>query len=154
MGLCSTASVNSVTLCCPLPYDLRATPLEGGRQNPRKGYGHLPRAHTGRRHDVGLVERVSSANSSPVRLSPLLYYHPGHCRANPDVVGAQDDGTSPRRLLCDSQSSVSPTLEADIRATRGSHATTPQNRSWTDTGLTATSRQKQDSPGWPPTPRH
>jgi hypothetical protein len=44
---CGRAGVNSVTLCRPLPYGLRAPPLERGRQNPRKGYGRLPCAHTG-----------------------------------------------------------------------------------------------------------
>jgi hypothetical protein len=89
-----------VTLCRPLPYGLHTAPLEGGRRNPRKGYECLPRTRTGRRRDVGLVERVSSANSGPVRPSPPLYCHPGHCSAIPGAVGAQDDETLPRPLLC------------------------------------------------------
>jgi hypothetical protein len=44
--LCGEASVNSVTLCRPLPYDLHAAPRERGRRNPRKEYGRLPRART------------------------------------------------------------------------------------------------------------
>jgi hypothetical protein len=85
--------------------------LERGRRNPRKGYVLLPHARTGRRHDVRLVERVSSANFGPVRPSPPLYCHPGYCSAIPSAVGAQDDETSPRPLLCFLRPSVSSTLE-------------------------------------------
>jgi hypothetical protein len=93
--LCGKVSVKSVTLCRLLPYGLHAAPFERGRRNPRKGYGLLPRARTGRHRDVGLVERVSSANSGPVRPSPPLCRHPEYCNTIPVVVGARDDKTSP-----------------------------------------------------------
>jgi hypothetical protein len=65
----------------------------------------------GRRRDVGLVERVPSVNSGPVRPSPPLYKHPEHCSTIPGAVGAQDDKTSPYPLLCKLQPSVSLALE-------------------------------------------
>jgi hypothetical protein len=100
-----------MTLCRPLSYGLHAAPLERGRRNPQREYGRLPHARTGRRRDVGLVERVSSANSGPVRPSPPLHHHPEHCITIPDVVGAEDDKTLPHPLLYDLQPSVSLTLE-------------------------------------------
>jgi hypothetical protein len=45
------------------------------------------------------------------RPSPLLCHHPGHYSTIPGAVGARDDKTSPRPLLCDLQPSVSLTLE-------------------------------------------
>jgi hypothetical protein len=95
----------------PTPVRLHATPLEGGRRNPRKGYGRLPRTRTGWRHDIRLVEHNSSANTGPVRPSPPLYCHPRHCSTIPGAVGAQDDEMLPRALLCILQPSVSRTLE-------------------------------------------
>jgi hypothetical protein len=92
---------------------MHAAPLERGRRNPRKGYGRLPRARTGQCRDVGLVERVSSANSGPVRPSPPLCSHIGHCSAIPGAVGARDDKTSPSPPLCILRPSVSYTLEPE-----------------------------------------
>jgi hypothetical protein len=57
------------------------------------------------------VERVSSANSGPVRPSPTLCSLPGHCSTITDVVGAWDDKTSPSPLLCIIRPSVSYTLK-------------------------------------------
>jgi hypothetical protein len=133
----------------PTPVRLRIAPLEGGRRNPRKGYGRLPRVHTGRRRDVGLVERVSSANSGLVRPSPPLYYRPGHCSAIPCAVGARDDEISPRPLLYTLQPSVSMALEPTHgrRSNKRLLRHYLRSRSWMDTGLVATPRQKQDSPG-------
>jgi hypothetical protein len=126
-----------VTLCRPLPYGLHAAPLEGGRRNPQKGYGRLPRARTGRRHDIGLVEHISCANSGPVRPSSPLYCHPGHCSTIPGAVGAQDDETLPRPLLCILQPSVSCTIEpAYGRRPNGKLPhDNPRSRSWAGTGL-------------------
>jgi hypothetical protein len=140
-----------VTLCRPLPYGLHAAPLEGGWRNPQKGYVRLPLARTGRRHDVRLVEHVSSANFGPVRPSPPLYCHPGYCGAIPSAVGAQDDETSPRPLLCFLRPSVSSTLEPayEQRPNEKLPQRHPRSRSCTGTGLAATSRQEQDSLGRP-----
>jgi hypothetical protein len=65
----------------------------------------------GRRRDIGLVGRVSFANSGPLRPSPPLHHHPEHCNTIPGAVGAQDDKTSPYLLLRDLQPFVSPILE-------------------------------------------
>jgi hypothetical protein len=67
--------------------------------------------HFQQRHDIRLVERVSSTNSGPMRPSPPLYCHPEYCGAIPSVVGAQDDETSPRPLLGILRPPVSRTLE-------------------------------------------
>jgi hypothetical protein len=75
-----------VTLCRPLWYSLHVTPLERRRRNPQKRDVGPPRACAGRRRDVGLVGRVSSAISGPVWLSLPLHYHPKHCCTIPGVV--------------------------------------------------------------------
>jgi hypothetical protein len=144
-----------VTLCCPLRYGLHVSPLERGRWNPRRGYVSLPHARAGRRRDVRPVEHVSSIDFGPVRPSPPLCHHPRHYSAIPGAVGARDDETSPRPLLCDLQPFVSPPLELTYgrRPSKKLPHHYPQSRFWTGTGLTATSRKKQDSPGRPPTPR-
>jgi hypothetical protein len=97
--LCGKIGVNSMTLCCPLPYGLHAAPLERGWRNPQKEYGCLPRAHMGPHRDVGLAERVSSANSGLVRPSPPFCSHLGHCSTIPGAVGARHNKTSPSPSL-------------------------------------------------------
>jgi hypothetical protein len=99
-ALCGKAGVDSVTLCRPLPYGLHVAPLERGRWNPRKRYGCIHRARAGQRRDIRPVARVSSITSGPVRPSPLLCHHPGHCSTIPDAVEGRDDETSSRTLMC------------------------------------------------------
>jgi hypothetical protein len=157
--LCGRAGVNSVTLCRPLPYGLHAEPLKRGRWNPRKGYGSPPRARTGRRRDVGPVERVSSVTVGPVRPSPPLYHHFEHFNDIPGVVGAQDDKTLPHPLLCNLQPSVSPTLELTHghRPNRRLPHHYHPNHSWTGTGLATTparSEIRQDDQQLHVTARH
>jgi hypothetical protein len=154
--LCGKAGVNSVTLCRPLSYGPHVAPLEGGRRNPQKRYGCLPCARAGRCRDVRPAGCVFSVTSAPVRPSPPLCRHPGHCSAIPGTVGSRDGGTSPHPPLCDFQPSVSMTLEPMYgrRPNERLPHRYPRSRSWTGTGLVATSRQKQDSPGRPPTPWH
>jgi hypothetical protein len=60
--------------------------LERGRWNPRKGYGCLYRALTGRRRDDEPVRRVPSVAVTPVPPSRALQHHPRRC-GNP---GQQD----------------------------------------------------------------
>jgi hypothetical protein len=140
LALCGKASVNSVTLCCPLPYRHHIVPLERGRQNPRKGYDRLPHARPGRRRDVGLVECVSSATSGPVLPSPPLFHHPRHCNAIPDTMEARGDGTPPHPLLCILRSSVSRALESAYgwQPNKKLSCHCPRSRSWTSTGLATT----------------
>jgi hypothetical protein len=94
LALCGKAGVNSVTMCRPLPYGLHVAPLERGRRNPRKWYGHQPRARTGRRRDVRPVERVSSVTSSPVRPSPPLCTIQGTAAPSPAL---RNPGTTRHR---------------------------------------------------------
>jgi hypothetical protein len=110
--LCGKASVNSVTLCRPLLYGLHVAPLERGRRNPQKRYGRQPYTRVGRCRDIRPVEHVSSVTSGPVRPSPPLCYHPGHCSTIPGTVGARDKKTLPHPLLCILRPSVSCTLES------------------------------------------
>jgi hypothetical protein len=65
-------------------------------------------------------------------------------------------GTAPHRLLCNPQSPVSLTLELtyEQRPNKRIPRHYPRSRSWTNTRLAATSRQKQDSPGRPSIPWH
>jgi hypothetical protein len=148
-GLCSKASVNSVTLCHPLPYSLRTAPLETGLRNPREGYGRLPRARMGRHRDVRPVERVSSITVNPVWPSPPLCHHHEHYSPIPGAMGTQGDKTSPRPPLCNLQPSVSLTLELTHRGRLNKRLSRhhTRNRSWTSTGLTMTparSKIRQD----------
>jgi hypothetical protein len=148
--LCGKAGVNSVTLCRPLPYGLHVAPLERGRRNPRKGYGRQPLTRAGRHRDAGPVERVSSVTSGPVRPSPPLCHHPGHCSTIPDVVEARDDETPPHPLLCILRPSVSRALESAYgRRPNGKLPRYyPRSRSWKSTGLTTTpaeSKTRQDN---------
>jgi hypothetical protein len=113
--LCGKAVVNSVTLSRPLRYGLHVAPLERRRRNPQKRYGRLPRAHAGQRRDIKPMERISPVTSGPVRPSPPLCYHPGHCSTIPGAVGAPDDKTSPHPLLYILRPSVSCTLESAYR---------------------------------------
>jgi hypothetical protein len=138
-----------VTLCHPLLYGLHVAPLERGRRNPRKRYGRQPRTHAGRHRDVRLVERVFSVTSGPVRPSPPLCHHPGHCSTIPGAVGARDDKTSPRPLLCILRPSVRCTLESTYgrRPNRKLPHSHPRSRSWADTKLATTpdrSKIRQD----------
>jgi hypothetical protein len=133
--LCGKAGVNSVTLCRPLPYHPHDAPLERGRRNPRKRYGHLPHARPGRRRDVGPVERISSITSGPVRPSLPLCHHPGHCSTIPSAVEAWDNETLPRPLLC----ILRPTVSCAVESTYGRQPNGKlpryysRSRSWTGT---------------------
>jgi hypothetical protein len=139
-----------VTPCRPLVRPARRT-LERGRQNPRKGYECLSHARTRRCCDVEPLRRVFSVTIGPVRPSLMLRRHPEHCSTIPGAVGTKDDKTSPRPPLCDLRPSVSPTLELTYarRPNEKLSRCNPRSRPWTGTGLAATLRQKQDSPGRP-----
>jgi hypothetical protein len=144
-----------LTLCRPLPYSRHAAPLERGRRNPRKGYRRLPRARTGQRRDVGLVERISSAKSGPVRPSPPLCSHVGHCSAIPGTVGARDNKTLPSPSLCILRPYVSYTLElAYGRRPKQEAPTQPPLKSLLGRHRTRhDTRWGRDSSGRPSTPR-
>jgi hypothetical protein len=130
--------------------------LERGRRSPRKGDGRLLHARTGLHRDVRPAGPVTSVAIGHVRPSPPYQHHPGHCITISYTVGGRGDRTPPRPPLCLVRPPVSNTLEsARGRPPNGRplhHH--PRSRSWTDTGHAMTSRQKQDSPGRPSTPRH
>jgi hypothetical protein len=136
--LCGKAGVNSMALCRPLLYGLHIEPLERGWRNPRKRHERQPCTRAGRRRDVAPVERVSSITFGPVRPSPPLCHHLGHCCTILGAVGARDDETLPRSLLCiygiPSAEPSSQRMNDD--RTGSPHATT----------LEAAPRQVQDSP--------
>jgi hypothetical protein len=87
-ALCGKASVNSVTLCRPLPYSPYTAPSKEDGGTLERGTDAYP-APAGRRHDVRLVKRVSFVTVSPVRPYPLLCHHPGRCGS----PGRQDIAT-------------------------------------------------------------
>jgi hypothetical protein len=122
--LCGKASVNCDTVP-PAPVRPARRTLERGRRNPRKGYRHLPRANAGQHRDIRPMEHVSPVTFGPVRSSPPLCNHPGHCSAIPDVVGTRDDKTPPRPAYRRRPNGKSP----------HSH---PRSRSWAGTRPTMT----------------
>jgi hypothetical protein len=71
-ALCDKASVNSVTLCHPLPYGRRTAPSKED-----KGYEHLSRAHAGQHRDQWSVSPPSPS---------ALYSHPRYCATIPHAV--------------------------------------------------------------------
>jgi hypothetical protein len=88
----------------------------------------------------GFTECVFSVTSDPVWSSPLLCHHPGHCSTIPGIVGARDDKTSPRPLLCVHWPSVSRTLELAYgrQPNREFSHGHPRSRFWVGTGLATT----------------
>jgi hypothetical protein len=124
----------------PTPVRPARRTLERGRRSPRKGYGHLSRAHAGQHRDVKPVERVSSVTVGSVQPFPSLCHHPVRCSTIPDAVGTRDDKTSPRPLLCILRSSVSCTLESayERRPNGKLPRSHPRSRAWAATGLAMT----------------
>jgi hypothetical protein len=144
-GCCAGRSVSFHDTVPPTPIPPPRHPLERERWQPRKRYGHLPRARLGQRRDVRPAECVSSITSGPVRPSLPLGCHPEHCSVIPSTVGTQVDGTSQRPLLCGLRSSVSRALESayGCRPSKSSSATT----------LEAAPGWAQDPPRRPPEAR-
>jgi hypothetical protein len=148
-----------MALCLPLPHFLHAAPLERGRWHPRKAYDHQLGAHPGRRHDMRMMERISSVTFGPMRPSPSLCHHPRHCRAILNTVRTQADGTSPRRPLCNSGSPRQANPRAGVRTTtkQGLQHNHPRSRPWTGTGaatMPAKAEIRQDNHQITSTVRH
>jgi hypothetical protein len=112
--------------------------------------------YTGLHRDVRPAGTVFSVTISPVRPSPPLRHHVGHCDDIPDAVGAREDGTSPRPLLCLVRPPVDGTLEPAHGRWPGSQPLRhhPRNRPCMGTGLATTPHQERDSPGRSSTPWH
>jgi hypothetical protein len=110
--LCEEASVSSVTLCRLLFVRLTRQALEGGTTEPSKGNKYIFYGYAGLRRDVRPAGTVHSVAISPVRPSPPLQHHAGHCGDIPDAVEAHGDRTSPRPPLYLVRSPVDSTLES------------------------------------------
>jgi hypothetical protein len=119
---------------------LHVAPLERGRRHPRNVYGHQPGDSPRQRRDARMIDYVSSVTSGPTRPSPSPRHHPGHCKAIPNTVGAQADGTPPRQPLCNSGSPRQPDPRAGVRTTtkRELQRDHPRNRPWTSRGAFTT----------------
>jgi hypothetical protein len=153
-GLCSEASVNSVTLCRPLPYDLRAAPLEGGRRNPRKWYGRLLHTHKGRRSDVELVERVSSEQLRSCAAIPTAVLPSRALQRHPRCCGnlGQQDVTTPAAVRPPAFRQPNP--RAGVRTTtKQDDSTVPPSKPLLDEHrIRCDVPPEHDSPGRPPFP--
>jgi hypothetical protein len=121
--------------------------------SPQRGAGgtlkYLFRDYTGLRRDVRPAGAVFPVSVSPVRPSPPLQRHAGHCDDISDAVGVHGDGASPRPPLC------------RVRTLEPAHGRWPGNQplhrhprscSCTRTGRATTPRLEQDLPGRPSAP--
>jgi hypothetical protein len=128
--------------------------------SPRRGAGgtleSFSRDYIGLRLDVRPAGAVFPVAVSPVRPSPPLQCHAGHCDDIPDVVGTHGDGTSPCLPLYLVWTSVDDALEP-ARGRRPDSQPLhhhPRSRSCTSTGRATTPRLEQDSPGRSSAPWH
>jgi hypothetical protein len=130
--------------------------LEGGRRNPRKGDKYFFHVYTRLHRDVRPAGAVFSVAISPVRQSPPLQRHSGHCSTIPDAVKVHGDRTSPRPPLCLVRPPVNGTLEPARRRRPDEQPLRhhPRSRSCTGTGLATTPQQEEDSLGRSSTPWH
>jgi hypothetical protein len=159
LPLCNTVRRGWCQLCGTVPpifVRLTRRALKGGTAEPSNGGECFFYDYTGLHRDVRTVGTVFSIAISPVRPSPPLQHHIGHCDDIPDAVEAREDGTSPRPPLCLAWPPVDSTLEPahgrrPISQPLRHH---PRSRSCTSTGLATTPKQERDSPGRSSTPRH
>jgi hypothetical protein len=140
----------------PTPVRPTRRTLEKGQQSPRRGDVGLLHVRTELCRDVRPVGAVTSVAVGPVRPSPPLQRHPGHCITIPDAVEACDDRTLPRQPLCLLRPHVNGTLESSRGRTSNGQPLRrhPRSCSWTRTGHAMTPCQKRDSPGRSSTPWH
>jgi hypothetical protein len=114
--------------------------LEGGTAEPSNGGECFFYDYTGLHRDVRPAGTVFSVAISPMRPSPPLQRHAGHCDDIPDAVEAREDGTSPRPPLC----LVRPPVDGTLEPARGRRPDSqplrhhPRSRSCTGTGLATT----------------
>jgi hypothetical protein len=119
-----------------------------GTAEPSKGDEYFSCVYTGLHRNVRPAGTVFSVTISPVRPSPPLQHHSGHCSAIPHAVKVHRDGTSPRPPLCLVRPTVNSTLELASRQQPDKHPLRHHPRSCPCTGteLATTSQQEQDSP--------
>jgi hypothetical protein len=131
--------------------------------NPRRGTAEPSNGgecffydYTGLHRDVRPAGTVFSVAISPVRPSPPLQHHAGHCDDILDAVGAREDGKSPRPPLC----LVRPPVDGTLKAAHGRRPDSqplhhhPRSRPCKGTGLATAPQQERDSPGQPSTSWH
>jgi hypothetical protein len=130
--------------------------LEGGQRKPRRGDKYFFHVYTGLHRDVRPVGTVFPVAIGPVRPSPPLQHHSGHCSAIPDAVKAHRDRTSLHPLLCLVRPPINSTLELahGRRPDKQPLRYHPRSHSCMGTRLVMTSQQEQDSPGRSSTPWH
>jgi hypothetical protein len=128
----------------------------GGTAEPSNGGECFSYDYTGLHRDVRPAGTVFSVAISPVRPSPPLQYHAGHCDDIPDAIEVRKDGTLPRPPLCLIWPPVDGTLEPARRRRPDSQPLRhhPRSRSCTGTRFAMTPQQERDSPGQPSTPWH
>jgi hypothetical protein len=124
---------HSMTLCCPLPYTSTLPPRKRTAA-PSKGVRPPTPPHLGRRRDTRPMERIFSITSGPVQPSPLLYRHPGHCKAIPRTVGTHTPTTTQPSVFRQPspQIGIQTTIKQELQRYY------PRSRPWTGTGSTTT----------------
>jgi hypothetical protein len=96
--LYNTVRRGQCQLCDTVPptfVRLTRRALEGGTAKPSNRGKCFLYDYTGLHHDVRPAGTVLSVAISPVRPSPPLQHHVGHCDDIPDVVEVHGDRTSP-----------------------------------------------------------
>jgi hypothetical protein len=98
------------------PWHCTAYPRTANAPSPRRGAGgtleYLFCDYTGPRHDIRPAGSVFPVAINPVRPSPPLQRHAGHCDDIPYAVGVHGDKTSPLPPLCRIRAPVDGTLES------------------------------------------
>jgi hypothetical protein len=154
MALCDKASVNSVTLCHPLPYGRRAAPSKEDGRTLEKGTDTYP-APT--QDNVVTSDQWSASPPSP----PAMCGHPRHCAtisgtAAPSPMLWEPGTTRHRHAHCCAPyglPSAAPSSQRTDGDQKGSPHSAPSkplrggDRTYHD------ARREQDSPGPPSTPR-
>jgi hypothetical protein len=135
----------------PTPVRLTRRALEGGGSTLE----YLLRAYTGPRRDVRLAGWVIPIAVNPVRPTPPLPHHAGHCGDIPALSGRT--GTSHRHNShCTTYglSSTAPSNRPTTASVNRPLRCRPRSRSCTGIGRATTLQQERDSPGRPSTLQH
>jgi hypothetical protein len=153
---CAERSVSAPWHCAAYFCTTNTSSPRRGTTEPSKGDKYFFYVYTGLHRDVRPVGMVFSAAFSPLRPSPPLQRHSGHCNDIPDAVKVHGDRTLPRLPLCLLRPPVNGTLEP-ARGQRPDEQPLrhhPRSCSCTGTGLATTPQQEQDLSGQSSTPRH
>jgi hypothetical protein len=136
----------------PTPVRLTRRTLERGADDTLV---YLLRAYTGPRRDVRPAGSVIPVAVSPVRPSPPLPHHAGHCGNIPALLGRT--GTRHRHnghCATYGPSSTAPSNRPATASVNQPLHRRPRSRSCASTGRTTTPQRERDSPGRPLAPQH